>query len=325
MVAESLLSYAAKHYGFDRDTLRFISESTNQIYAFQKGDRRYILRFSDRPAEQIRQTKAEMDWLYYLAKQDISVSLPLPTDHNELVLSTVSEGESYIVSAFEALSGRFWNKNDPNLWNETVFYNWGKAMGDIHRLTKQYTPADGGDARSAFTGRDALFLDKLRDCPAVHKIAGDLISEILALPKDGDSYGLIHYDLHPWNFIIDGEKINVFDFDDSLYGWFALDIGVALYHGLWWGRKNDAGHDFSNDMIQFFLRGYLSANPLSDFWLSTIPLFMKYRQLCKLSWFYHSGHRDDDQEERIRNIQNGLLFTGFELVPSHFTGGKERF
>ena len=81
MVSDNLLSFAANNYGFDKGTLHFISESTNQIYSFQKDGKWYILRFSERPSEQIRQTKAEMDWLYYLANNKIGVSLLLAAEY----------------------------------------------------------------------------------------------------------------------------------------------------------------------------------------------------------------------------------------------------
>ena len=310
MVSKRLLAFAANGYGFKKRTLHFISESTNQIYCFQKKGKWYILRFSQRPAEQASQTKAEMDWLYYLASHGIGVSLPLPADNGALVLSTGDGGKPYVISAFEALPGRNWDRNNPDLWNADVFYAWGKAMGDMHRLAKDYTPSGG--ARGSFTGRETI-RNTFESCPSVNKILEELQAEIMALPKDRDSYGLIHCDLHPWNFLIDGGRINVFDFDDSLYGWFALDIGVALYHGLWWGRKNDAGHDFTGEIIRQFLRGYLSANHLSDFWISKIPMFMRYRQICKFSWFYDAGHADAHQMERMRNIENGMLFDNLSL------------
>jgi len=310
MVSKRLLARAAHSYGFKKRTLHFISGSTNQIYSFQKAGKWYILRFSQRPAEHVRQTQAEMDWLYYLANSGVSVSLPLPADNGAFVLSTQYRGKPYVISAFETLPGKNWDKNNPDLWNTEVFYRWGKAMGDMHRLTKDYSPAEGGEARTAFTGRDTI-RDSFQTCPSVKKILEELQAEMMALPKDRDSYGLIHFDMHPWNFLIDGDCINVFDFDDSLYGWFALDIGVALYHGLWWGRKNDAGHDFTEEIIRHFLRGYLSANSLSVFWISKIPMFMRYRQICKFSWFYDPGHADSQQEER--NIENGLLFDNLRL------------
>ena len=138
---------------------------------------------------------------------------------------------------------------------------------------------------------------------------------------DRDSYGLIHYDLHPWNFILDGERINVFDFDDCLYGWFALDMGVALYHGLWWGRQDDARpapHDFTQSIIRNFVAGYLSSNALSSFWLSKIPLFMRYRQICKFSWFFDPQNVNEEQRARIRNIEKGVLFSDCTLDAALF-------
>jgi Ser/Thr protein kinase RdoA (MazF antagonist) len=324
MVSDNLLEFASKNYGFNKDTLNFISDSTNQIYAFQKNGKNYILRFSQRPAEYINQTKAEIGWLYYLANNHINVSLPLAADNGELVISAEDDGETYIISVYETLSGQFWDKNDPNKWNEKIFYNWGKTMGDIHRLTKDYIPANDDDVRSVFTGYETFFTDRangIKNCPSVCKIAEELIGEMMELPKDRDSYGLIHYDVHQWNFLIDGingDEIKVFDFDDSLYGWFALDIGIALYHGLWWGRKDDAGNDFTNLIIKNFLKGYQSANQLSGFWLDRIPMFMKYRQICKLSWFYDSENEDEHQRERICNIENDILFTGCEIDFSLF-------
>ena len=313
MVSDNVLAFAADNYKFDKASLHFISDSTNQIYAFTKNDKPFILRFSERPLEDICQAKAEMDWLYYLSNNNINVSLPLCADNYSLVLSTEDEGKSFIISAFEALSGSFWDRNNPDLWNTRIFFKWGKLMGDIHRLTKKYVPPNEIDVRRNFTGYQALDMDNIKSCPSVCKIAEGLVSEIMALPKDEDSYGLIHYDIHPWNFIINGEEINVFDFDDSLYGWFALDIGIALYHGLWWGRKSDGGYDFSNEIIEHFIAGYLSANALSDYWIAKIPLFMRYRQVCSFSWFYDSNNVDDHQKELIYNIESGILFSDCKL------------
>jgi len=317
MVSDSLLAFAAEKYEFNKATLKFISDSTNQIYAFQKDSTYYILRFSERPLKKIDETKAEMEWLYYLAENNIGVGLPLKSACGQLALSMEENGKHYIITSFATVGGQFWDKNNPDRWNDTIFHNWGKTMGDIHRLTKEFTPSNKSIVRNTFDGRFALD-ESIINCPPVHAIVENLIKEIMMLPKDKDSYGLIHNDMHQWNFLIDGGKINVFDFDDSLYGWFALDIGLALYHALWWGRKDDAGNDYTNRIITNFLKGYLSANHLSDFWLEKIPLFMKFRQICKFSWFFDPANIDDHQKERIYNIENGILFTGCEIKPSLF-------
>ncbi len=110
----------------------------------------------------------------------------------------------------------------------------------------------------------------------------NLLKEIENLPKDKDSYGLIHNDSHPGNFLIDGEHIHLIDFDGCMYSWYVFDIGNALYLVLWLGRNNDAGKYFTNEIMEHFLKGYLSVNPMSDFWLSKIPLFM---MACKIALF----------------------------------------
>ena len=316
MVSDNLLNFATKAYSFDKETLNFISDSTNQIYCFQKDGKTYALRFSNHA--HLDAINAEMDWLYYLAENGVSVALPLKLNNGELAIPTKDGSEDYILTAFEFVQGVFWDKNNPEKWNEKIFYNWGKTMGDMHRLAKEYKPANDTDVRGEFNANDLLDEDAVKNIPAMKKASESVVAEINALPKDKDSYGLIHYDVHPWNFYIDGDKINVFDFDDCLYGWFALDIGIALYHGLWWGRVNDSGKDFANIMVDSFLKGYLSANKLSSFWLAKIPLFMRFRQLCKIIWFYDPSNTDAHQKERIGNIEKGVLFNNHELDMSLF-------
>jgi len=321
MVSNDLLAFAASRYGFDADTLRFISDSTNEMYAFRKDGRDYILRFSQRPAETMRHTRAELNWLSYLAERGVSVALPLAASAGEFVTLTEDCGKSYLISAYVALTGVQWDRNDPARWNASLFRLWGRTMGDLHSVTKDYVPANNVDVHETFAERHELSR-KAKRYPTIAKIATDLAEEIMALPRDRAAYGLIHYDLHQWNFLIDGDRLNVFDFDDGMYGWFALDIGVALYHALWWGRTNDARHDFTDEIIANFLDGYLSANELSDFWLAKIPMFMRYRQVSIFGWSYDSDADDAQEKERIYNIENGILFTGCTIDPTLFTHKK---
>jgi len=143
----------------------------------------------------------------------------------------------------------------------------------------------------------------------VYKITQELCGKIAILPRDRDSYGLIHCDMHPWNFHIDGDKIIVFDFNDNIYAWFALDIGIGLFHGLDWSRKDDSGNDFTNAIVENFMKGYLSANHLSSFWISKVPMFMKYRQIC----FLGAIGDDNQKKEWMYNIENDILFDGLDL------------
>ena len=317
---KEILTYAADIYGFSVNTLSLLSESTNKVYEFKQGSNTYILRISQKPVEFIAKTKAEIEWLYYLSKKNVGVSLPLSTISGELVTSMIdNKGQNYILSVYEKADGVFWDKNDPKRWNKDILYNWGSVMGDIHRLTKSFIPSDPKCKRDVFQGNFAL-ADSYKFHPDVKEKADEIIQEIMQLPRDKNSYGLIHNDFHPWNFYIDGKTIRVFDFDDCLYGWFAMDIGIALYHGLWWGRPSspDEAQEFSKEFIKNFLKGYKEQNYLEPFWFTKILLFMKFRQICKFSWFFNSQDVNDEQKRRIKNIKNGILFDNFNPDPSYF-------
>lgn len=87
MISDYLLGAAADSYGFDRASCRFITygrEKDKQMYTFDKNKKQYILRIIKNPADSIGQTKAEMDWLLYLAQKGVTVPSPLKTERGEL-------------------------------------------------------------------------------------------------------------------------------------------------------------------------------------------------------------------------------------------------
>jgi len=322
MLSDHLLGLAAEQYDFPRASLRFLAEgrdASRQFYAFEKDEKRYVMRFTMCRADWIGQTRAEMDWLCYLSEKGMGVCRPLRARGGELAVLAKEKRETCIIAAYSMAQGKRWDPNDPALWNEKVFFAWGRAMGEMHRATKDYRPG-GTDRRPAYKG---MVGGGVRAFPTVHRAAEELNAKIAALPKDNDSYGLIHYDFGPANFLIDGERINVFDFDDCAYAWYALDIGVALTLGLWFGRRSDAGYDFTNDIMEHFLKGYLSANGLSDFWLRKIPMFMR---LCQIAGFSLTQRRyspdDAHQKELIYNIENHIFLTGCAIDDSLFMNGR---
>jgi len=314
-----LSGFAAEHYDFNRKTLQFVAAGNyteKQFYSFEYQDQTYILRIVKAPADRIVRTRAEMDWLCYLAGKGISASRPLRTRKGELAILAEEDGKTYILAAYTKAEGRPFDVSDPNFWGAKIFYNWGKIMGDMHRVTKDYVPEDETVMQDDFAD---IISGNVEAFPSVRKAADELIAEIAALPKDGDSYGLVHSDLGPTNFLIDGARINVFDFDDCCYTWFARDIGAALTFGLWFGRYNDAGHDFANDLFTYFLAGYRSANHLTDFWLSKIPLFLRLYQIAGFAYTNPRENPDDaSQREQIRNIEDKVLFAGCTVDFSMF-------
>jgi len=142
MIPNDLLEFASKNYNFDINTLEHIPRSNgkimNQIYTFNKNDKKYIIKFDPPSPEhknQLRETRAAMDFNYYLAENNISVSVPLKANNGELVISAEENGVDYIITAFSWLNGQSWAYEG---WNGKMSFNWGKVMGDMHRVAKDY-------------------------------------------------------------------------------------------------------------------------------------------------------------------------------------------
>lgn len=316
MISQTILQFAAKSFDFDTNTLTHIPRDCgkikNEIYTFMKGGQKYLIKFEPNSAEykdQLRETKAALDFNYYLAENHVSVSVPLKTVSGELVAFTPDGDENYYITASTWLDGKTWGYDGSNA---TLSFNWGKVMGSMHNAAKGYAPTNDVDVqKDIFNGYYwGSFFDKLKIYPSIYRIAQELQGEIAALPRDKDSFGVVHGDLHQGNFFVDGDQISIIDFGDSVYGWYVLDVAISLCHALWWDRKDEAGKDYTHSIIENFMKGYLSANQLSDFWLDKIPLFMKYRHLCMDP---EKNGLGCSREEWTTNVENDILFEGFGL------------
>ncbi|MFC7677789.1 phosphotransferase enzyme family protein [Paenibacillus sp. GCM10028914] len=141
-----------------------------------------------------------------------------------------------------------------------------------------------------------------------------LETRIMNLPNEANSYGLIHNDLHPYNFHIHEDLITVFDFDDSIYGWFSLDIAIAATHAVWWGAPKDdrqSKNEFATKFLNEFLEGYFKYNHLTDYWVKQIPLFMDYRNICSFFWWLSSW---DGDESKFNNFQRSAITYALKLI-----------
>jgi len=327
----SVLKYASKCYDFEVNAAAWVNSGSNRVYKIQMNGQNFYLRISTRALAYIA---AEMDWINYL-KDSVKAPVLVKSNNNKAIEQYQDDDQTYVLCLFCELPGVFWDKNNASTWNETVFYNWGSTMGKMHRLTKTYSPPEGAHKRPLFED-NFIPLDYYKNVPAVYKKMAQIQEEILALPRDIDSYGLIHCDMHQQNLLINDNNISVLDFDDCKYGFFALDIGIALYHALWWGLPDDifAQNDFALKIIKSFMSGYKAENTLSVFCLRKIMFFMRYRQIAALSWhlnYYKPKKFDEvvfndcfnisyDFGEHIRFIENDIFYKKCNIDESVFIG-----
>ena len=247
------------------------------------GDKRYILRISalgDRTEEEYL---AETEFIRYLARNGAPVADVIPSVRGKPVERAEQGGTTVFLSLFEYAKGMLLSDNGYRYREgaplDEYFYNTGKTLGTIHRLSKQYRPVH---RRGAFSEKyTAEYIDRLiPDSYAELKQAiCRRLEEYWTLPTDPENYGLIHFDFSDGNYHVDLETgdITVFDFDNCIYCWYMFDLAHLWTHGVGWYRHIRNAEQRMACMNQYFgkiLEGYRSETDVSERMLEKLPLFI---------------------------------------------------
>jgi len=207
------------------------------------------------------------------------------------------------------------------------FYNTGKTLGVIHRLSKQYRPVH----------RRPDYADKYRKeyidqmIPDAYMALKDAIfrrvTAFQVLPKDTDSYGLVHFDFSDGNYHIDMRdgRITVFDFDNCMYCWYMFDLANLWTHGEGWCRGIADGHERMEYMKEYFntiLEGYRTETQVPDDLLKLLPLFIDMVLIENIVDEFECCARADEalEYEDIENAANCLI----QRIPYAGMGSEQK-
>ena len=124
-------------------------------------------------------------------------------------------------------------------------------------------------------------------------------------------FGMIHVDMHQWDYLFHGGKVGMGSFDDCGFGHWRYDLAVTLYCLI--------GHPDLFALKEAFLTGYRRSRPLLAEREEKLDSFMALRRLQDLPWVI--GERDHPafgiRGRRRRQITcrsfGGLLITGLHL------------
>ena len=326
-----VLDTASRLFGTKKDALKVFASyegCQNLVYEYEHDGSPLIMRISFRPDRTAAQIQAELHFANYLAEHGVRVSRPVLSQNGNL-LETVQTAELpfHIVSFVKGKgmrvpdNGYRYRAEAPI---EEYFQNWGRVLGQMHALAKTYQPARGQVKRPAWSEihkfRHMVEMQVPNRLSALRDRIQALLEEIMSLPKDRDTYGLIHGDFNDGNFTVDytNGDITVFDFDDCCYFWFIYELASAweggtgriMFRGLE-ERKAFMDHYFAQVMV-----GYDQENSLDAEWLARLPLFLK---LIQVEEFLHFVQYVDEPDEeihaelnyKIKCIEDDLPYLGF--------------
>ncbi len=290
---EGILDAVGERYGIAEGAIRPLDAFESFIFEFEKPgasglSERLILRLSHSLRRTPELIYGEVDWINYLARGGARVAPAVPSPAGNLV-ETVEDGQGgqFFATAFVKAGGdQPWNVG----WTPGLFEAYGRLIGRMHALTKDYVPGRPEWRRPEWDDPIFMYVDPYMpngEEPARERYA-EALTHVRSLPRGRDSYGLTHQDAHGANMHVDAAgRLILFDFDDCGYHYFANDIAMVLFY-MAMGKRNNA--EFAEHFMGHFMSGYREENALEGWWLAELPWFMKLREIE----LYAVIHRDFD-------------------------------
>lgn len=319
--SEAILAEACRRYDIRPVDIILLDGFESFMFEYNRKGAAYILRLSHSIRRSAAMIQGEVDWINYLADGGVGVARAVPSQGDHFVES-IDDGQGgyFLATAFErAQGGPAWQNNQ---WNENLFVRYGRTIGRMHALSREYEPPDPSWRRPEWD--DPINADELDWLPdeqwLVRKKGKAVINYLQSLPKDNDSYGLIHFDAHAGNFFADDQgKITLFDFDDCAYSWYVNDLAMVVFYAV---TNHADPEQVARDFWPTFWRGYCEENELDTKWLVEMPVFFKLREIV----LYAIIHRSFDIEnlgdgwvaafmkDRRRRIEEDIPYLDYDFV-----------
>lgn len=310
-IADRILKEAANRFGAADGKLtplhdsvkvaqggRFVEKSLHQ---YERDGKSYILRLTHPKYVDFKLIDGEADWVNYLADNGVRVSRVIPSENGLLVEIITTEYSAFAAVCFEKAEGREIRFDDEGEWNAELFQRYGETIGRMHALTKECEPKDKSLVRMEWHQQDWVAgIDTY--LPASESLVRDkhheLMEKLHALPRDRDSYGLIHGDAHPWNMLIDKGNLVLTDFDFCEHSWFASEIAIILFYAVMAPTEGMSRESFSRQFLETFLKGYRRENGIDSYWIRQIPSFLRLRMISKFILHYPEWQANSMSENR---------------------------
>jgi amicoumacin kinase len=261
-------------YGVNVADIRFVTQVQNHIFAYRRDGVEFILRLTPQSHRSAEQVSAEVEWIHDLSERGVSVAAPVLAVDGLLARPIDIEGEHFTAVSFQKVPGEIGSREH---WTPAIFVEWGRLAGRLHRESIKYEPKF--NRRACWADRLPSVIPESVDDEIAMERLETLAQTLGSIPKSADSYGLIHADLHFWNFSVSSDGLTAFDFDNSEYNWFAADVGTAVFEAATCNYQNLPREEFIKMFLGEFIKGYEQEANLGEAG-KKIPLFAKLREIC---------------------------------------------
>lgn len=293
LMNDDVLNKASKCFALKSIDLSYVGGFQNFIFEYVKEGKSYILRLTHSSHRNESSVLGELEWVNYLHSNGVSVSKPVFSILGRLTEVVKSDDSFFVVSSFEKAEGRkIYYPECMN--NEPLSEMCGEITGQIHALSLNYVSKSIERTRHHWT--ENYYLKNIRRfIPETQRKIFEqyesLQKQIKGLKRQG-TYGLIHGDINVGNFLVNGQKLTLFDFDECQYSWYIEDIAIQLFYMVYVNLNDsiDERNCQAQRFMQYFLKGYKKHFSIDEESLKYISLFLRLRELI----VYIGIHRSFD-------------------------------
>ena len=292
-----LAEEAIKHWDVEVKSINLHLQSENTVFKVEGLDgNTYALRIHRKGYHDLEELNSEHVWTSSLSNAGLLVPEAVVTRSGEAykTVSFLNSSEYRYVGLVKWIEGTILNDLILDLEEKDVsdlYESLGKVVAKFHKATiawekpkdfKRHSfDTDGLLGSKPFWGRFWEAQNATTREREKLSLIRNNITEILSkLPRDINSFGMIHADLHSQNVLIQGKSLSVIDFDDSGFGWYGFDLAVAI-----WDRLDFTATGCHFDIAyKSLIRGYLEERPNAKDIIETIPTFLLMRTLMIIRW-----------------------------------------
>ena len=304
-------------WGIHHCVISLIKERENVVFkVVTQSNQKFALRIHRANYHTDAQLQSEIQWMQAIQNAGIDVPEVIPTLNGNYFSHVKINGEVCQVDLFMWVDGEQLGTVEGGLGEnqahiKQVFGTIGRISGQLHNQSSNWNPPKCFDRKA--WDIDGLLGEQphwgrfweLEQLTAEQKnllldVRNKTRRALIEYGYHTDTYSMIHADFSPENFLCDGEKTRVIDFDDAGMGWHLFEIATALYF-----FQTDSHYELAYDAL---IEGYRSNRVLSDKDLSQLPLFMVLRAVTYLGWL-HSRKSESAAQALAPMLIRQCMFT----------------
>ncbi|MGI9286120.1 MAG: phosphotransferase enzyme family protein, partial [Pseudomonadales bacterium] len=244
------LAYAAlEQWDLDNPAIKLIKHRENTVYQVDADQGRFALRIHRYDYHPDSDIQTELDWILSLSEAGLPVPRPrLSKDGNLFEICQHGDmPEPRQVDIFSWAHGIPFGSVEDVLEGKidrdrvlSCYKKAGALAARMHNHAENYELPVGGTRQAwdedGLLGEEPLWgrgweneLLSPENREKILQVRETIRAKLTAFGKGNDRYGLIHCDFMPENLFVDGEEIEIIDFDDAGYGWHMFDFATALF------------------------------------------------------------------------------------------------